>query len=108
MAFIRKSSGTYKWPLIVRYPSETKVGAFDEHSMTIVFRRLKATETIGLNNFDLMVKAVAGWDGFNDTEGEPVPFTVEALKEIMTEDEFFMICLVDAYLDAFAKARTGN
>lgn len=108
MAFVRKSSGTYKWPLIVRYPSETKIGAFDEHPMTVTFRRLKASETAGLNNFDLMVKAVAGWSDYNDAAGEPVPFSTEALQEIMKEDEFFMICLVDCYLEAFAKARTGN
>ena len=40
MTFIRKKKKTFKWPVVVREPSETKVGEYDENHFIGIFKRL--------------------------------------------------------------------
>ena len=37
MAFVRKKVKTFKWPVEVKEPSETKPGKFDSQEFTAVF-----------------------------------------------------------------------
>ena len=40
MAFVRKKVKTFKWPVEVKEPSETKAGTFDSHEFTAIFNRV--------------------------------------------------------------------
>ena len=40
MAFVRKKVKTFKWPVEVKEPSETKPGKFDSHEFTAIFNRV--------------------------------------------------------------------
>ena len=40
MAFVRKKNKTFKWPVVVREPSATDAGVFDESEFIAVFKRL--------------------------------------------------------------------
>ena len=44
MAFVRKKNKTFKWPVVVREPSATDAGVFDESEFIAVFKRLKVSE----------------------------------------------------------------
>ena len=44
MTFVRKKKKTFKWPVIVREPSETDAGVYDESEFIGIFRILKISE----------------------------------------------------------------
>ena len=44
MAFVRKKNKTFKWPVVVREPSETDAGVFEESEFIAIFKRLKVSE----------------------------------------------------------------
>ena len=49
MAFIRRKSKAYPWPVEIKRPSETNPGEFDTDRFTVQFKRLSRKE---LNDFD--------------------------------------------------------
>ena len=57
MAFVRKKTKVYSWPVEVKTPSETKIGEFETSEFIGKFRRLSRTE---LNNFNEETDFVAG------------------------------------------------
>ena len=40
MAFIRRKSKAYPWPVEIKRPSETNAGEFDTDTFTVKFKRL--------------------------------------------------------------------
>ena len=44
MPFVRKKNKTFKWPVIVREPSENDAGVFEESEFIAIFKRLKVSE----------------------------------------------------------------
>ena len=44
MAFVRKKTKVYPWPVEIQTPSETKIGEFDTTSFTGKFIRLSRPE----------------------------------------------------------------
>ena len=44
MTFVRKKNKTFKWPVLVREPSETDAGLYEENEFIAVFKRLKVSE----------------------------------------------------------------
>ena len=44
MTFVRKKNKTFKWPVLVREPSETDAGLYEENEFIAIFKRLKVSE----------------------------------------------------------------
>ena len=55
MAFVRKKNKHFKWPVVVREPSEENSGEYAENTFVAIFARLTRTEyaKIGENNDEL-------------------------------------------------------
>ena len=49
MAFVRKKTKVYPWPVEIKTPSETKIGEFETSEFVGKFKRLSRSE---LNSFD--------------------------------------------------------
>ena len=44
MTFVRKKNKTFKWPVLVREPSENDAGVYEENEFIAIFKRLKVSE----------------------------------------------------------------
>ena len=110
MAFVRKKTKVYPWPVEVQTPSEDKVGEFETTTFTGKFIRLSRSE---LNDFDsasefeALKKVLVGWDGVNEEDGTPIQFSDKSLKEF-SEDIDFVAGVLDAFKKFYANAQVGN
>ncbi len=77
------------WPVTVRVPSGDGSGAVEACEIKLRFRlmtRSEARALAGLSDeeFDAEVRRrITGWEGVCDEEGEPIPFSAEALAAAM-------------------------
>ena len=77
MSFVRKKVKTFKWPVTVEEPADG--GVFDSSTFDITFKRLGRKEfaTLSEKGDLILLKAVAlAWDGIDDEDGKPVPFSL--------------------------------
>tara|TARA_R100000329_G_scaffold38769_1_gene36510 strand:+ start:584 stop:916 length:333 start_codon:yes stop_codon:yes gene_type:complete len=110
MAFVRKKTKVYPWPVEVKRPSETIPGEFETHTFTGRFARLSRTV---LNKFDeedeytALSKILVGWEDINEEDGTPINFSKTILKEF-SEDTDFVAGVLDAFKKFYANAQSGN
>ena len=110
MAFIRRKSKAYPWPVEIKRPSETNPGEFDTDTFTIKFKRLSKKE---LNSFSeaeedkALEKIVLGWSDITEEDGTEIPFTKSNLKEF-SEDIDFTAGGVEAFQSFYTKGKEGN
>ena len=110
MAFVRKKTKVYSWPVEVKTPSETKIGEFDSNEFNGKFIRLSRSQ---LNDFEsaseyeALKKVLVGWDGVNEEDGTPIEFNDKTLKEF-SEDIDFVAGVLDAFKKFYANAQMGN
>ena len=74
MAFVRKKVRTFKWPVEVKEPSETKPGKFESHEFTAIFNRVALsviTDMVDEDENALLELILAGWEGIEVTDGDP-------------------------------------
>ena len=110
MAFVRKKTKVYSWPVEVKTPSETEVGEFDTTSFTGKFVRLSRKELDSFESateFDALKKVLVGWKDVNEEDGTPVEFSDKALKEFV-EDIDFVAGVLEAFKKFYANAQMGN
>ena len=84
MAFVRKKTKVYSWPVEVKTPSETNIGEFDTTCFTGKFLRLSRKELDDFESaseFEALKKVLVGWSDINEEDGTPVLFSDKALKE---------------------------
>ncbi len=65
MAFVRKKVKTFKWPVEVQEPSDTKPGKFEKSEFTAIFKRVKMSELEGVTESEgasLLKKVLVGWE----------------------------------------------
>ena len=110
MAFVRKKTKVYPWPVEVERPSESIPGEFEKTSFTGKFARLSRTE---LNKFEdedeysALSKILVGWEDVNEEDGTPISFTKPVLKEF-TEDVDFVKGVLNAFREFYGNAQSGN
>ena len=110
MAFVRKKSKVFPWPVEVKRPSEKNLGQFETTSFTGKFIRLTRTE---LNNFEeatefeALEKVLVGWDDVNEEDGTPIEFNKTNLKEF-SEDVDFVAGVLDAFKEFYSNAQVKN
>lgn len=110
MAFVRKKTKVYSWPVEVKTPSETKVGEFDTTSFTGKFVRLSRKELDSFESaseFDALKKVLVGWEDVNEEDGKPIQFSDKVLKEF-SEDIDFVAGVLDAFKKFYSNAQMGN
>ena len=110
MAFVRKKTKVYPWPVEVKTPSETKVGEFDTTIFTGKFIRLSRPELDSFESateFDALKKVLVGWEDVNEEDGTPIEFSDKVLKEF-SEDIDFVAGVLEAFKKFYANAQVGN
>ena len=110
MAFVRKKSKVYSWPVEIKTPSENKIGEFDTTSFTGRFLRLSRKELDSFESaseFEALKKVLVGWDGVNEEDGTPIQFSDKSLKEF-SEDIDFVAGVLDAFKKFYSNAQVGN
>ena len=110
MAFVRKKTKVYPWPIEIKTPSETKIGEFDTTSFTGKFIRLSRSQLNDFESateFEALKKVLSGWDGVNEEDGTSIEFNDKNLKEF-SEDIDFVAGVLDAFKKFYANAQLGN
>jgi hypothetical protein len=110
MAFIRKKTKVYPWPVQISKPSETKAGEFDITEFTGKFIRLSRSELDSFESateFEALKKVLVGWKDVNEEDGTSIEFTDKALEEF-SEDIDFVAGVLDAFKKFYANAQVKN
>ena len=97
MTFIRKKKKTFKWPVVVREPSDTKIGEYDENYFVGIINRLDRDQyekTLSLNDeFKMLKQMIVGWEDVNDENGNPIEFNDRNLKDLQ-QDTYWLTAVV--------------
>jgi len=110
MAFVRKKTKVYSWPVEVKTPSETNIGDFETTAFTGKFKRLSRKELDEFESateFEALKKVLVGWIDINEEDGTPVDFNDKTLKEF-AEDIDFVAGVLEAFKKFYANAQSGN
>ena len=111
MTFVRKKNKTFKWPVVVREPSETDAGVFEESEVIAVFKRLKVSEYQKAANenteFEMMKMMLVGWENMKEEDGEDILFTNQNLKDMM-EDSDWLKAVSNAYTASLIDEKVKN
>ena len=110
MAFVRKKVKTFKWPVKVQEPSDTKPGEFETSEFIAIFKREKMSrlqESDETDSLGLLRKVLVGWEGIVDEDGEEVPFSEEVLEE-QADDADWIKAVLSTYAATYAEAEAGN
>jgi hypothetical protein len=108
MTFIRKKVKAFKWPVTVEEPSDG--GTFDSSTFDATFKRLGRSEFAKLSekgDVQMLQAVLVGWDGMDDEDGKPIPFSQAAVKEF-ADDPYWIRGVLKAYTETFNAAREGN
>ena len=110
MAFVRKKTKVYSWPVEVQTPSEEKVGEFETTTFTGKFVRLSRKDLDSFESaseFDALKKVLVGWEDVNEEDGTPIQFS-EKVKKEFAEDIDFVAGVLEAFKKFYANAQMGN
>tara|TARA_A100001201_G_scaffold7888_1_gene12420 strand:- start:114 stop:446 length:333 start_codon:yes stop_codon:yes gene_type:complete len=110
MAFVRKKVKTFKWPVEIQEPSADRPGEFDKFEFIAVFKRVKLSELEQMgeeSGLPLLKKVLVGWEGIEDEDGKPVPFSSKEL-ELFADDVDWMKGVLSSYTKTYAEAEAGN
>lgn len=104
----RKTPRTYRWTIRIDEPDND---GFETTEMVGIFRQLTRGEIDealkGGGDEALLLKAMVGWEGLEDEDKKPIPFSEEELKAQCQEIPWFRAA-VRAYLESATKAPEGN
>ena len=110
MAFVRKKTKIYSWPVEVKRPSESVPGEFETTEFIANFVRLTKTELDGFDEqdeFSALSKILVGWEDVNEEDGTAIEFNKTILKEF-SEDVDFVKGVLDAFKAFYGNAQSGN
>ena len=110
MAFVRKKTKVYPWPVEIRTPSETKIGEFETTTFTGKFIRLSRSELDSFESaseYEAVKKVLVGWIDVNEEDGTPIEFSDKVLKEF-AEDIDFVAGVLDAFKKFYSNAQVVN
>jgi hypothetical protein len=108
MAFVRKKSSTFKWPVTVESPVDG--GRFENETFDAVFKRIGRSEfqkLIDKGDIELIEAVLQGWEGITDEAGKELPFTKATVKEQL-DDPYFTRGIIAAYLASLEGSKAKN
>jgi hypothetical protein len=111
--FTLSKSGSYSWP--VHHEIPVSGGKHEKQSFDAEFKRLPQTkvqelvqESIAENTDKVFCKEVMiGWKGIQDDKGNEVPFSQDALEELL-EVPKMATSIVQAYMASIAGSKVKN
>ena len=110
MAFVRKKSKVYPWPVEVKRPSESVPGEFETTKFIGKFARLDRSSLDKFDNedeFSALSKILVGWEDVNEEDGTAIEFNKTILKEF-SEDVDFVKGVLDAFKAFYGNEQSGN
>ena len=110
MAFVRKKNKNFKWPVVVREPSETNAGEYAENEFIAIFARLTRSEYAKLGEkeeLESLKQILKGWEGLNEEDGTPVKYSTSNLKALL-EDPFWTTAVLDSYGKSLEESKLKN
>ena len=111
MTFIRKKNKTFKWPVVVREPSETEAGVYDESEFVAIFKRLKVSEyqkaADNKSEFEMLKMMLVGWENIKEENGDDMPFNHQNLKDMM-EDAYWLRAVSESYTKSLVDEKVKN
>ena len=110
MAFVRKKSKVYPWPVEVKRPSESVPGEFETTKFIGKFARLDRSSLDKFEDedeFSALSKILVGWEDVNEEDGTTIEFNKTILKEF-SEDVDFVKGVLDAFKAFYGNAQSGN
>jgi hypothetical protein len=116
MPFKIKQSAAYWWPVRFTTPSAARAGEHDEHEIEVQFKRLdteqhkaleKEVSEQKLMDPDVVPRIVTGWRNVIDESDGEVPFTPEALAELLRTPGV-ATAIIGAYFDSRYEAARKN
>ena len=111
MTFVRKKNKTFKWPVVVREPSETDAGVYEENEFIAIFKRLKVSEyqeaAENKTEFEMLKMMLAGWENMKEEDGQDIPFNNQNLKEMM-EDAYWLRAVSQSYTKSLVDEKVKN
>lgn len=111
MTFVRKKNKTFKWPVVVREPSENDAGVYEESEFIAVFKRLKVSEytkaSESKSEFEMLKMMLVGWEGMKEENGEEILFSHQNLKEMM-EDAYWLKGVSESYSASLTEEKVKN
>lgn len=108
MAFVRKKSSTFKWPVTVEFPVDG--GRFEKETFDAVFKRIGRSDfqkLVDKGDTDLIEAVMVGWEGMQDEAGKELAFSPSNLKE-QIEDPYWNRGVIGAYLKSLEGASAKN
>ena len=110
MAFVRKKSKVYPWPVEVKSPSESVPGEFETTKFIGKFARLDRSSLDKFDNddeFSALSKILVGWEDVNEEDGTAIEFNKTILKEF-SEDVDFVKGVLEAFKAFYGNAQAKN
>ena len=111
MTFVRKKNKTFKWPVVVREPSETDAGVYEENEFIGIFKRLKVSEyqdaADNKSEFEMLKMMLVGWEGIKEENGDDIPFNNQNLKDMM-EDAYWLRAVSESYTKSLVDEKVKN
>ena len=111
MTFVRKKTKTFKWPVVVREPSSTDAGVYEENEFIAVFKRLKVSEyqkaVEDKTEFEMLKMMLVGWEDMKEEDGQDIPFTDVNIKDLM-EDADWIKAVSSAYTESLIGEKLKN
>ena len=108
MTFVRKKNKTFKWPVVVREPSETDAGVYEENEFIAIFKRLKVSEyqdaAENKTEFEMLKMMLAGWENMKEENGDDIPFNNQNLKDMM-EDAYWLRAVSQSYTKSLVEEK---
>jgi len=125
MSFVLKSSSSYSWPVTFYQPEN---GTRKEHSFDAQFKQLPQTrineiqvlvqkrvkaiqegeeDTSGITDQSIANEVLVGWEGIEDGEGAPVPFSNKTKKQIL-DIPMLASAIIESYFDSLVEAKAKN
>ena len=125
MSFVLKSSSSYSWPVTFYQPENAtrKEQSCDaqykqlpqtriNELQVLVQKRVKSIQegeehTSGITDKSIANEVLVGWEGIEDGEGVPVPFSNKTKKQIL-DIPMLASAIIESYFDSLVEAKTKN
>ena len=125
MSFVLESSSSYSWEVSFFQPEngERKKQSFDalfkrlpqtriNEIQVLVQKRVKAIQEgeedkSGITDQSIADEVLVGWDGIEDGEGNPVPFSNKSKKQVL-EVPMLASAIIEAYFNSLVEGKQKN
>ena len=125
MSFVLKSSSSYSWEVSFFQPEngERKKQSFDalfkrlpqtriNEIQVLVQKRVKAIQEgkedkSGITDQSIADEVLVGWEGIEDGEGNPVPFSNKSKKQVL-EVPMLASGIIEAYFNSLVEGKQKN